>query len=244
MLATLFGAAVTPWAVARSTRGRMRLPAIAALLSCAVLAGCGSIVGTPEGDRHEPAVGNAGGGADSGARPLVLRAGEWRMRVQVEPMRSGPIRLDVGPARHFSFVSPGHRPAGVGRDVVQHDLILRNVGPRRVRFGDTRRSTFLGPQRTPPLLAADEGCGYSKNGSAPVHPGACLAYLDAIMLGTGGSARRTISVQWGLPGMGPLTRGTYVFTKPMRFRVERRSGGGERQSVLVRLTYEVRPAAR
>jgi hypothetical protein len=136
-----------------------------------------------------------------------------------------------------------HRPAR-GEDIVQHDLVLHNAGPRPVTFDDTRTSTFVGPQPPPRLLAADEGCGYSKNGNAPVHPGACRDYLDAIEVPPGGSARRTISLQWGLRGMAPVTRGTYVFRKPMRFRVERRGQGGERQSVLVRLTYEVRSAAR
>jgi hypothetical protein len=161
----------------------------------------------------------------------------------VEPLHSGPIRFDVGPARHFG-ITP-QRPEG-GQDIVQHDLILRNAGQRRVTFDDRRRSAFVGPRPPARLLAADEGCGYATNGkpNAPVHAGACRTYLDSIELPPDGSARRTISLQWGLPGMGPLRRGRYVFRKPVRFRVDGPGEGGEKRSAVVRLTYEVRSAAR
>jgi hypothetical protein len=181
-----------------------------------------------------------GSGEGSGARPLMLHDGRWLVRVAVEPTRSGPIQFGVGPARHFGITGRAHRPRGQHDEGVQHDLVLRNAGSRQVTFDDTRRSTFLGPRSASPLLAADEGCGYAKNGNAPLHAGVCAAYLDRIELRPGRSARRTISLTWGLPGMGPLARGRYVFRKPMRFRISGRGPGGEPHPVLVRLTYEVR----
>jgi hypothetical protein len=153
----------------------------------------------------------------------------WTVSVSVEPTDVGPIAVSVGPARAV--------PENEARVWIEHDLVLENRGDRPVTFADTELSTFLGRRA---LIAADEGCGYAYEGRAPVEAGVCRLSLDAFVVEPHSEVRRTIALFQGLRGMEPLTSGTYVFEKPIRFQVGREiPEAGAGRAVVIRLVYEI-----
>jgi hypothetical protein len=166
--------------------------------------------------------------------PAAVR-GSWTVTVAVHAPAAGPLMLLTGPLRPA--------PASDARPWLRHTLVFRNTGDRPITFADTRRSAFLRAAGATRLIAADDGCGYARSGRrGPVEAGACLLYLDAFTVPTGGSVTRTVTLFRGLHGMGPLRAGTYVFAKMLRFAVGRRPpADGAGSTVAVRLVYRVSP---
>ena len=188
---------------------------VVALALCLGLAACGS---GPYADE------------DTASPP---ESKEWIVIVSVEPAKLGAIAVSASPVRSA--------PTTSSRPWLQHDLVFENRGPHAVSFGDTRTSAFLGDAKGRVLIAGDEGCGYGTlSPGAPVEAGVCAEYLDLLTIEPGASATRTITLFRGLRGMEPLTEGTYVFEKSMRFRTGREiPGEGAGEAALLRLAYEV-----
>jgi hypothetical protein len=166
--------------------------------------------------------------------PEAMTAGRWRVRVAVRPSRLGPIG--------FAAKNLARTKRTNSHPWIQHDLVFRNAGDRPATFDDTRSSTLLGETGHERLLAADEGCGYALNyPGAPAKAGACQAYLDVLTVKPHASAKRSITLFKGLPGMDPLVAGTYVFRRPVRFQPGARPpSAGEGRSGVLRLVYEIR----
>jgi hypothetical protein len=204
----------------------MRLEAVV-VLGCLVLSGCQANVPTTETRRGA----DVAGGATAAERPAPSFDG-WTIRVSVQPDTIGPIELTVGPLRPA--------PETDSHPWIQHVVRFRNRGERLVRFHDTRTSGFLRRAGRPALLVADEGCGYEKRRRKPVRPGACLLYLDEIMVRPGSAARRTITLFKDLRGLEPLAAGTYRWDKVIRFRVG--SADAPVRTATIRVTYELSPA--
>jgi hypothetical protein len=125
--------------------------------------------------------------------------------------------------------------------------VFENRGDRLVRFADTRTSAFIGPLgHRRRLLAADEGCGYGfQTPTSPIEARVCLLDLDAFAVKPHASVSRTVTLFKGLRGMEPLTAGTYVFERLIRFRVGHRiPDEGTGRTAVLRLVYEVEPAPR
>jgi hypothetical protein len=122
-----------------------------------------------------------------------------------------------------------------------HDLVFRNTGDRPVSFADTRSSEFARGSGHHQLLVGDEGCGYALNRpGAPARAGACLAYLDSLVVKPHASARRSITLFKGLPGMNRLSADTYLFRREVRFQPgTRQPGGGEGRWGVIRLAYRI-----
>jgi hypothetical protein len=147
----------------------------------------------------------------------------WVVRVSLEAPSLGPVEV--------SLTQPRPAPVNEARSWLEHELVLRNGGPRAITFADTRVARLL-----PRLLAADEGCGY---GFPPLES-ACLTYLDIPTLDPGESDRRTITLWKGLPGMKPLVPGTYVFRKVVHFQATRKPpAAGEGRRAVLRIVYRV-----
>jgi hypothetical protein len=195
-----------------------------------LLAACGSDADQDAEGLEEPAA----------AVPAqeALTAGRWRIQVSVRPSRVGPI---VVSASHPAQTKPTD-----SKPWIRHDLVFRNTGDRPVTFADTRSSDFIGEGGRARLLAADEGCGYSQDApQAPAMAGACAAYLDRLKVKPGASARRSIALWKGLPGMDPLLAGTYVFLRPVRFQLERsQPGEGDGSSVVLEVMYGIESHSR
>ena len=200
--------------------------ALAASLATLLLAACGS-----------GSVQDAKAPAETAPRTRTaqeaLIAGRWRIQVSVRPSRLGPIA--------FVAKNPSRAKPTNSDPWIEHDLVFRNTGDRPVTFADTRGSEFTGEAGRHRLLVADEGCGYSQNSQrAPVKAGACLAYLDLLTVEPHASAKRSITLFKGLPGMDRLAAGTYVFRRPVRFQPgKRQPAGDEGQSGVVRVVYTV-----
>jgi hypothetical protein len=145
----------------------------------------------------------------------------------------GPI---VFAARNLARAKPSN-----SHPWIVHDLVFRNTGDRPVSFADTRGSEFAGEAGHHRLLVADRGCGCARNSPrAPVRAGVCAAYLDSLVVKPHTSARRSITLFKGLPGMDRLSSGTYVFRREVRFQPGRRQPGeGEGRSRVVRLVYRI-----
>jgi hypothetical protein len=158
----------------------------------------------------------------------VRSAGDgWAVHVSVEPSDLGRIVVSAG-ARRVR--------AGSSRVWLEHDLVFENTGDRTVTFADTRTAAVLGPRGRPMLIGSDEGCGYWR-----LHPfrGVCLAYLDFITVRPHRSVSRRITL-WRARGMKPLRAGTFVFRKPMRFRVGRSVPEmGTGRTVTIELVYRI-----
>ena len=200
---------------------------ILGILVAGLLPACGSDSGE---DSH---VFERATARDRGPRSEVT-VGAWRIRATAEPVRLGPIGFAI------ENLVPDESN---GRAWIEHDLVFRNAGGRPVTFADTRSSTFIGERDGHRLLAADAGCGYSReHPGSDVEAGACRLYLDLLTLKPHASGRRAITLYRGLPGMERLGAGTYVFRLPVRFQVgDRTPGENEGRSGVVRLVYEVLP---
>jgi hypothetical protein len=119
---------------------------------------------------------------------------------------------------------------------IRHRVWIRNVGRKRVRLGDTRRSAYLRGPRERALLGADEGCGYGiASGSDEIDVGLCAAYLDAPTLRAGERIKRTVTLFKGLRGMNRLRAGTYVFHKKVRYKVGNREGRTRHLKVIYKI---------
>jgi hypothetical protein len=73
-----------------------------------------------------------------------------------------------------------------------------------------------------------------------VEAGACLLYLDAFVVRPGATVRRTVTLFKELRGVAPLTPGTYVWEKVIRFRVG--APDAPVRTARISLTYEILPA--
>lgn len=150
----------------------------------------------------------------------------WSVTVSAAPLRIGPLRLSVG------SVTAADRNGWI-----QHSLTIQNTSDRAVVLADRRTSTFIGPPGKR-LLVSDWGCGYASSGpNAPVHPGACLLYLDQHLLAPGRQLTRNISLMKDLPGMGALTSGTFVFRQPIGYSVKGQPGPVHEAAT--RITYTI-----
>jgi hypothetical protein len=200
--------------------------ALAGSLATLLLAACGS--GSGQG-----AEAPAQAAPTAPAAQVALTTDHWRVQVSVKPSRLGPI---VFVARNLARAKPSNSHPWIG-----HDLVFRNTGDRPVSLADTRGSEFVGEAGHNRLLVADQGCGYARNSPrAPVRAGACAAYLDSLVVKPHASARRSITLFKGLPGMAHLSSGTYVFRRPVRFQPgRRRPGEGTGRSGVVRLVYRI-----
>jgi hypothetical protein len=200
--------------------------ALAGCLVTLILAACGS--GSDQGAevREESA-------PTAPATHEELTAGRWRVEISVRPSRIGPIVLAV---TNLARAKPANSDPWI-----EHDLVVRNTGDQPVTFADTRGSEFIGDAGHHRLLVVDEGCGYSRNGPrAAVTAGACRAYLDLLTVKPDASANRTITLFKRLPGMDPLSAGTYVFRRPVRFQPgSRQPGEREGRSGVVRVVYKI-----
>jgi hypothetical protein len=160
------------------------------------------------------------------------------VKVSVERSNLWPIVVSVRPARPA--------PRNDARPWVQHELVFENTGDRAVRFADTRTSAFIGPSgHRRRLLAADEGCGYGlETRTSPIEARVCLLYLDAFEVKPHASVSRTATLFKGLRGMEPLTAGTYIFERVIRFRVGHEiPDEGTGRTAVLRLVYEIEAAA-
>jgi hypothetical protein len=208
----------------------MRLESLL-VLGCLAIVGCQAPAARPEAGRGV-AVGTGEetpSQPEQGAEPVF---DGWTIRVSVDPGAVGPIDLTVGP--------PRAAPESDSHPWVQHEVTFSNRGNRPVRFEDTRTSVFLELEGRPRLLVADEGCGYGKPRMKRVEAGACLLYLDAFVVRPGATVRRTVTLFKELRGMAPLTPGTYVWEKVIRFRVGTRDA--PLRTARISLTYEILPA--
>jgi hypothetical protein len=203
------------------------LPVLAGIFAMLLMVACGSS-GSGQGS-------DVPGEAVAGARvaPKALTVGGWRVRVTVRPARVGPIAFAA------KNLAPAER--GNSHPWIEHDLVLRNTGGRAVTFADTRSSAFLGQGGESRVLAADEGCGWAQDSpKARATAGACRASLEPIGVKPHASAKRSITLFWGLPGMDKLAAGTYIFHRPVRFQLgDRPPGKGQGHSEVLRLEYKV-----
>jgi hypothetical protein len=159
------------------------------------------------------------------------------VKVSVEPSNLWPIVVSVGPARSA--------PRNDARPWVQHELVFENTGDRPVRFADTRTSAFIGPSgHRRRLLAADEGCGYGwETRTSRIEARVCLLYLDEFEVRPHASVSRTVTLFKELRGMEPLTAGTYIFERAIRFRVGHEiPDEGTGRTAVLRLVYEIEAA--
>lgn len=163
----------------------------------------------------------------------ALTVGRWRLRVSVRPSRLGPV---VFATDNLARATPTDSAPWI-----QHDLVFRNAGDQPVTFADTRSSKFTGEAGHKRLLVAEQGCGYARNSpQAPAKAGACLAYLDLLTVKPHASAKRSVTLFKGLPGMDPLVAGAYVFRRPVRLQPgSRPPDEGEGRSGVVRVVFEI-----
>lgn len=151
----------------------------------------------------------------------------WRLTPSVDPSRIGDLLISVSGLRQA--------PVNDARPWREHDVVFENLGSAPLHFDDTRSSVFLSGPGDRVLLAGDEGCGYSRSAGDGVEDGACTRHLDALVLGPGESASRTITLWTELEGMSELREGTYVWSKDLRFAV----GDSPARTHELTLTYEV-----
>ena len=120
-------------------------------------------------------------------------------------------------------------------------MIFENRGDRPVQFADTSTSVFIGPSGQRMLLAAEGHCGYASDSKgARIEAGVCLLIEDAFVVEPHASVSRIVTLFKGLPGMKPLTPGTYVFDNLIRFRVGHHIPDvGAGRSVVLRLVYDI-----
>ena len=164
--------------------------------------------------------------------------GRWTIDISLSRSRIGPLQLTTTPGR-------GGVPEGLAEVVapsssshpwMQHEVTITNLSERRVRLGDTRRSTYLDGPADRALLGADPGCGYGfSEGQQGIEVAVCALYLDIPTLSPGGSLKRTITLFKGLDGMQPLEPGTFSFHKKVKFRVAYRP----EQTRRLTITYDI-----
>ncbi len=197
------------------------------------LALVGALAGCTFLQRGETGLG--GGAAERASEAGTTSVDGWTITVSVESRGLPPLEVSAGP--------PSRAARNDARPWIEHELAFRNAGRRRVRVMDGRTSAFVGRQGERRLLAADEGCGYApETRRSPLEPGVCLLYLDTVTLAPHASFSRSLTLFQGLRGMQPLVPGTYVFEKPVRFRVAGERAGGGRHSGTLTLVYELRRA--
>jgi len=163
-------------------------------LACLITAGCAASPDRPA----------------ASAPPKEQQARSWSVEVTLASPGTGPITV----------ATSGLRPAKAqvdSRPWMQHDLIFRNTSDEPVTFADTRGAKVLGDP--PRLLAGDEGCGWARVTPESGVTGACLTYLDPFTVRPHATVTRTVTLYRELPGMKRLAPGTYLFRRPIRFRV-------------------------
>jgi hypothetical protein len=188
------------------------------------LIACGRVSsgGIPVVARDRGTVPTAGGAG-------TVEVGRWTIRVFLSRSRMGPLALRTSSVRRAPDTS--------SEPWIQHEVRVTNVGRRRVRLGDTRRSAYLRGPVERALLGADEGCGYGRaSGSDQIDVGLCAAYLDAPTLRVGERIKRTVTLFKGLKGMKQLRAGTYVFQKKVRYNVGTPEGRTGHLKVVYKIT--------
>ena len=152
----------------------------------------------------------------------------WYVSMSYEPTTVGPLGVSFGPIQKAP-----------GRAWVTHRYTITNQSDVTVQLDDSRTSTFLGPHKN---ILAESGCGYAANGpSKPVHPNACETIVVPQTLKPGHSVTTAITLMTGLPGMGPLTSGTYVFNQPIGFTIPSKKMVAPSRAH-VHITYQVADA--
>jgi hypothetical protein len=153
----------------------------------------------------------------------------WIVTVSVKTRGLGPVGVSSGPLRPAT---------GWGRQWLEHDLVLTNIGQRDVTFADTWRPGVLGRRSRPMLIAvADWRCGYRA-----VRPlrAFCVLPLDFVYLRTGRSETRVTTLWKGVRRTAPLEPGTYVLRQPVRYRFGRGvPAEGEGRTGVIKLVYRV-----
>jgi len=130
----------------------------------------------------------------------------WYVSMSYGPTSVGPLAVSFGPIRQAP-----------GKAWVTHGYTITNQSDETVQLEDSRTSTFLGPHKN---ILAESGCGYWANGpNKPVHANACETVMVPRTLKPGHSFTTSITLLTGLPGMGPLTSGTYVFNQPIAYTI-------------------------
>lgn len=219
----------------RPQQTRQAMSCGASKLLCAViagvLAGCGGGAGSSTGAADRPAAHARPASPPQetvAARPPAARVGRWAIRVRaIAPRSSGAVTFAAGPLRP------------IGKDGAEHELLITNTGQRPVAFADTRSSRLLGARGRREPLAGDEGCGYVQDRpGAAIELNACRGNRDELVVPSGRTATRTITLLWNLPGAGRLTPDTYVFRRPVRFAAGREApDNGRGHAGVVRLVY-------
>lgn len=152
-------------------------------------------------------------------KPRNLRSGsptswidldQWEIGAHVKGAQPSPVLVAVGYVRPGSPTNP--------RQLLQHDLILRNLGEDPVHF------------------AAGRGCGYGVSSqNRRVDDGACALYLDQFTIPPQSSASRPVTLFKRLAVFAALTEGAYVLRMQLRFRV----GVGPWQTRTLEIVYRV-----
>jgi hypothetical protein len=207
-----------------------RLAVLIALALVALLIGCSGGTEAPDTTAGPRAPGSPPDQNTERSTAIHLTSGRWDVMVSLEVGRAGPLRFGLSRTRMPTGAEP--------HPLLQHEVVIRNEGPRRMTLDDTRGSGFLDPHKPPRLLGADEGCGYALDDGGPIEPGACRVDLRIVELPPGRPTMRTITLWHGLPGMEPLIAGTYRMPEVVRYRSE---GDGDRShTVDLGLTYRMR----
>lgn len=160
--------------------------------------------------------------------------GAWNVGVSVEPSRVQGLAVSAGPVR------PAAHKAAVSHEWIEHDLVLENVGRRRLRLdGAHSPKAFIGPIGHRRRLLASAGvCFYTRAGPGSGFVPGCLAVIDETDLKPGASETVTITLASGIRGMEPLVAGTYAFDFRFRMGPAARPPGTDKE-VLLRITYEI-----
>jgi hypothetical protein len=182
---------------------RTERPLVIALALVASITSLGLLISTFE--RQAPG-GIAATTTPTGSAAPVFDG--WYVSLSYQPTSVGPLAVSFGPMREAP-----------GKAWVTHRYTITNDGNRTVTLEDTRKSMFLGPP--PKTILAESGCGYWANGPhKPVHANACETVLMTRPLKPGHSVTTSITLMTGLPGMAPLTAGTYLFDQPIAYSID------------------------
>ena len=199
-----------------------RLRVLAPFVALALAAGCTTDDGEPKARSPVPASPSP---REQVKTTAAIAAEGYSITARVEPRSIGPLRLSVRNLRKAK--------RNDARPWLDHDLVLRNVGDKKLHFGDTRTSRYLEPGKR--LLGADEGCGYGKARGKPIDVGACASYLELLDIAPGESKTKEITLFKELRGMQEMKLGVYEFHKKLKFGV----GKGRRSPHSITIVYEV-----
>lgn len=138
--------------------------------------------------------------------PVSIAPATGSLQIVVGSATVGPLHVTTGEAR----------PAQYGW--MEHELILRNDGTRRVYLNDTRFAEVLGAPGM--LVVAEDGCGYSLDRAQHLSTG-CRGVFSPLALDPGGSTTLVFTTWRDLPGLAPLEPGRFVLERTVQFRTDR-----------------------